>query len=82
MAVMFTLILQTAIAQGNLTHTEGSRPPVSREMFSLVNIINMIDELAIFADEVKKVAQEVGMEGKLDAEAGVVNVRGIRREIR
>jgi len=34
----------------------------------------MIDELAIFADEVRKVAGEVGMEGKLDAEAGIGNV--------
>jgi osomolarity two-component system sensor histidine kinase NIK1 len=52
---------------------------VSREMLSLVNTINMIDQLAIFAKEVK-VAREVGTEGNLGVQAKVVNVQGIWQE--
>ena len=55
---------------------------VSGEMLSLVNTINdMIDQLAIFAAEVKKVAREVGTEGKLGVQAEVGNVQGIWQEI-
>jgi osomolarity two-component system sensor histidine kinase NIK1 len=51
-------------------------------MLSLVNTINdMIDQLAIFAAEVKKVAREVGTEGKLGVQAEVGNVQGIWQEI-
>ena len=41
----------------------------------------MIDQLAIFAAEVKKVAREVGTEGKLGVQAEVGNVQGIWQEI-
>ena len=52
------------------------------EMLNLVNTINdMIDQLAIFAAEVKKVAREVGTEGKLGVQAEVGNVQGIWQEI-
>lgn len=55
---------------------------VSGEMLSLVNTINdMIDQLAMFAEEVKKVAREVGTEGKLGVQAEVGNVQGIWQEI-
>jgi osomolarity two-component system sensor histidine kinase NIK1 len=55
---------------------------VSGEMLSLVNTINdMIDQLAMFAAEVKKVAREVGTEGKLGVQAEVGNVQGIWQEI-
>lgn len=55
---------------------------VSGEMLSLVNTINdMIAQLAIFAKEVKKVAFEVGTEGKLGVRAEVGNVQGIWQEI-
>lgn len=51
-------------------------------MLSLVNTINdMIAQLAIFAKEVKKVAFEVGTEGKLGVQAEVGNVQGIWQEI-
>ena len=51
-------------------------------MLSLVNTINdMIDQLAIFAAEVQKVAREVGTEGKLGVQAEVGNVQGIWQEI-
>ncbi len=56
--------------------------PVSGEILDLVNTINsMIDQLAIFAAEVKKVAREVGTEGKLGGQAEVGNVEGIWQEI-
>ena len=55
---------------------------MSGEMLSLVNTINdMIGQLAIFAKEVKKVAREVGTEGKLGVQAEVGNVQGIWQEI-
>lgn len=51
-------------------------------MLALVNTINdMIAQLAIFAKEVKKVAFEVGTEGKLGVQAEVGNVQGIWQEI-
>lgn len=51
-------------------------------MLSLVNTINdMIDQLAIFASEVKKVALEVGTKGNMGVQAEVGNVQGIWLEI-
>jgi len=41
----------------------------------------MIDQLGFFASEVKKVAREVGTEGKLGVQAEVGNVQGIWQEI-
>ena len=62
-------------------YAEDSRCPHSGEM-SLVNTINdIIDQLAIFADKVKKVAREVGTEGKLGVQAEVGNVQGIWQKI-
>ena len=55
---------------------------VSGEMLDLVNTINrMIDQLAIFAAEVKKVAREVGTEGKLGGQAEPGNLEGMWQEI-
>ena len=55
---------------------------VSGEMLDLVNTINrMIDQLAIFAAEVKKVAREVGTEGKLGGQAEPGTVEGMWQEI-
>ena len=69
--------MQTAVARGDLTQ-KITGVSVSGEMLSLVNTINdMIDQLAIFAAEVKKVAREVGREGKLGVQAEVGNVQGI-----
>ncbi|KAH9946794.1 hypothetical protein B0H21DRAFT_693032 [Amylocystis lapponica] len=71
----------TAVAQGDLTQ-KVTGVPVSGEMLHLVNTINrMIDQLAIFAAEVKKVAREVGTEGKLGGQAEVGNVQGIWQDI-
>ncbi|RXW25110.1 hypothetical protein EST38_g755 [Candolleomyces aberdarensis] len=44
-------------------------------------INDMIDQLAIFAAEVKKVARKVGTDGKLGVQAEVGNVQGIWQEI-
>ncbi|RDX46360.1 histidine kinase [Lentinus brumalis] len=77
-----TIALATrAVAKGDLTQ-KVTGVPVSGEILDLVNTINsMIDQLAIFAAEVKKVAREVGTEGKLGGQAEVGNVEGIWQEI-
>lgn len=55
---------------------------VSGEMQDLVETINgMIDQLAIFAQEVKKVAREVGTEGKLGGQAEPGRLEGMWEEI-
>ncbi|KAL4248978.1 histidine kinase [Abortiporus biennis] len=74
-------VATTAVARGDLTQ-KVTGVSVSGEMLGLVNTINrMIDQLAIFAAEVKKVAREVGTEGKLGGQAEVGNVEGIWQEI-
>ncbi|KIN99259.1 hypothetical protein M404DRAFT_155633 [Pisolithus tinctorius Marx 270] len=74
-------VATTAVARGDLTQ-QITGVSVSGEMLALVNTINdMIAQLAIFAKEVKKVAFEVGTEGKLGVQAEVGNVQGIWQEI-
>lgn len=69
------------MAHGDLTR-KITKVAVSGEMLELVETINkMIDQLDIFAVEVKKVAREVGTEGKLGGVADVGNVQGIWHEI-
>ncbi|KAF9027257.1 hypothetical protein BDZ89DRAFT_1067080 [Hymenopellis radicata] len=71
----------TAVAHGDLTQ-KITNVQVSGEMLELVETINkMIDQLSLFAVEVKKVAREVGTEGKLGGVASVGNVQGIWQEI-
>lgn len=66
----------TAVARGDLTQKVHG-VSVSGEILDLVNTINgMIDQLAIFAKEVTRVAHEVGTEGKLGVQAEVINVQG------
>lgn len=73
--------LQTAVARGDLTQ-KVTGVSVSGEMLDLVNTINrMIDQLAIFAAEVKKVAREVGTEGKLGGQAEPGSLEGMWQEI-
>jgi osomolarity two-component system sensor histidine kinase NIK1 len=73
--------LQTAVARGDLTQ-KVTGVSVSGEILHLVNTINdMIDQLGFFASEVKKVAREVGTEGKLGVQAELGNVQGIWQEI-
>ncbi|KAJ6632273.1 hypothetical protein B0H10DRAFT_2206651 [Mycena sp. CBHHK59/15] len=71
----------TAVSKGDLTRKIAGLD-VSGEMLSLVNTINgMIDQLAKFASEVKKVALEVGTKGNMGVQAEVGNVQGIWLEI-
>jgi hypothetical protein len=72
---------QSAVARGDLTR-KVTGVSVSGEILLLVNTINdMIDQLGFFASEVKKVAREVGTEGKLGVQAEVGYVQGIWQEI-
>ncbi|KAI0048454.1 hypothetical protein FA95DRAFT_1490738 [Auriscalpium vulgare] len=74
-------IATTAVAAGDLTQ-KVTGVSVHGEILDLVNTINdMIDQLGFFASEVKKVAREVGTEGKLGVQAEVGNVQGIWQEI-
>ncbi|KAJ7074815.1 hypothetical protein C8F01DRAFT_1243023 [Mycena amicta] len=68
---------------GDLTKKISDLPvAVSGEILSLVNTINdMIDQLDIFASEVKKVALEVGTKGNMGVQAEVGAVQGIWLEI-
>lgn len=71
----------TAVARGDLTQ-KVLGVTVSGEILDLVNTINnMIDQLAIFAAEVTRVAREVGTEGKLGVQAEVENIEGTWQEI-
>lgn len=74
-------VATTAVARGDLTK-KIKGVSVQGEILDLVNTINgMIDQLAIFALEVTKVAREVGTEGKLGVQAEVGNVQGTWQEI-
>jgi len=54
----------------------------SGEILELVNTIDgMIDQLAVFAAEVKKVAREVGTKEKLGVQAEVQNLQGVWQDI-
>ena len=55
---------------------------VKGEMVELKNTINtMVDELSAFADEVTRVAREVGTEGRLGGQARVPGVGGTWRDL-
>ncbi|KAH8103228.1 hypothetical protein DFH11DRAFT_1692635 [Phellopilus nigrolimitatus] len=74
-------VATTAVAQGDLQQ-KITGVSVQGEILDLVNTINgMIDQLALFAAEVTKVAREVGTEGKLGVQAEVGNVQGTWQEI-
>ncbi|MFI6516450.1 HAMP domain-containing protein [Spirillospora sp. NPDC050679] len=65
----------TAVASGDLSQkiTVGARG----EILELKNTINtMVDQLSSFADEVTRVAREVGTEGRLGGQADVKGVSG------
>jgi signal transduction histidine kinase/HAMP domain-containing protein len=68
----------TAVAQGDLSQT--ITVDVKGEILELKNTINtMVDQLSSFADEVTRVAREVGTEGKLGGQAEVKGVSGTWR---
>ncbi|MDB4905335.1 MAG: ATP-binding region ATPase domain protein [Gemmatimonadetes bacterium] len=65
----------TAIANGDLS--QKITVEVQGEVLALKNTINnMVDRLRLFADEVTRVAKEVGTEGKLGGQAEVPGVAG------
>src|SRR5437899_4952905 len=65
----------TAVAQGDLS--QKITVDVRGEILELKNTINtMVDQLGSFADEVTRVAREVGTEGKLGGQADVKGVSG------
>ena len=70
----------TAVAQGDLTKTVHIE--AKGEILELKNTINtMVDQLSSFADEVTRVAREVGSEGRLGGQAQVRGVSGVWREL-
>ncbi|KAL9068797.1 MAG: hypothetical protein Q9157_006390 [Trypethelium eluteriae] len=65
----------TAVAQGDLSKKVEAE--VQGEILQLKITINtMVDKLGTFAQEVSKVAREVGTEGTLGGQAEVLNVEG------
>src|ERR671930_292610 len=68
----------TAVANGDLS--KKITVDAQGEILELKNTINtMVDQLSSFADEVTRVAQEVGTEGKLGGQAQVEGVSGTWR---
>ena len=70
----------TSVARGDLS--QKITVDVRGELLQLKENLNqMVDSLNIFADEVTRVAREVGTEGKLGGQANVPKVRGIWKEL-
>ncbi|WP_204019293.1 HAMP domain-containing protein, partial [Micromonospora sediminimaris] len=72
--------VSTAVAKGDLSQkiTVDARGEIL-ELKSTVN--TMVDQLSSFADEVTRVAREVGTEGKLGGQAQVRGVAGTWRDL-
>ncbi|KAF9343950.1 hypothetical protein BGX34_006203, partial [Mortierella sp. NVP85] len=69
-----------AVAKGDLTKKVTVN--VKGEILDLKNTINsMVDQLSTFADEVTRVAREVGTDGKLGGQAEVEEVAGTWKEL-
>ncbi len=70
----------TAVAKGDLT--QKITVHVKGELLELKGTINtMVDQLSSFADEVTRVAREVGSEGRLGGQAEVPGVAGTWRDL-
>ena len=70
----------TAVAEGDLGRK--ITVDVKGEILQLKNTINtMVDQLSSFADEVTRVAREVGTEGKLGGQARVKGVSGTWKDL-
>src|SRR5207245_507167 len=70
----------TAVAKGDLSRK--ITVDVRGEILELKNTINtMVDQLGSFADEVTRVAREVGTEGKLGGQAVVKGVGGTWKDL-
>ncbi|MCU1680101.1 MAG: two-component system sensor kinase, partial [Amycolatopsis sp.] len=70
----------TSVAEGDLTRK--INVDARGEILELKNTINtMVDQLSAFADEVTRVAREVGTEGKLGGQAQVRGVAGTWKDL-
>ena len=70
----------TAVAMGDLT--QKITVDAKGEILDLKNTINaMVDNLSLFGSEVTRVAKEVGVEGRLGAQAEVPGVAGTWQEL-
>ena len=70
----------TAIADGDLTRK--ITVEAAGEILQIKDVINsMVDRLSVFADEVTRVAREVGTEGKLGGQAEVPGAAGTWRAL-
>src|SRR5437899_10383548 len=70
----------TAVAKGDLSRK--ITVDVQGEILELKNTFNtMVDQLSSFADEVTRVAREVGMEGKLGGQGVVKGVSGTWKDL-
>src|SRR5205807_350739 len=70
----------TAVAKGDLS--QKITVDAQGEILALKSTVNtMVDQLSSFADEVTRVAREVGTEGKLGGQAQVKGVAGTWRDL-
>ncbi len=70
----------TAVAMGDLS--KKITVDAKGEILELVTTVNtMVDQLSSFAEQVTRVAREVGTEGKLGGQARVVGVTGIWKDL-
>jgi signal transduction histidine kinase/HAMP domain-containing protein/CheY-like chemotaxis protein len=70
----------TAVARGDLS--QKITVEVAGEMLQLKATVNtMVDQLSAFADEVTRVAREVGTEGRLGGQADVKGVSGTWKDL-
>ena len=74
-----------AVADGDLSQhmaLEIDGRPLRGEFLRIGRTVNtMVDQLSSFADEVTRVAREVGTEGKLGGQADVAGVAGTWRDL-
>nr|WP_244502356.1 HAMP domain-containing protein [Streptomyces oceani] len=70
----------TAVAQGDLS--KKITVDAKGEILALVTTVNtMVDQLSLFAEQVTRVAREVGTEGQLGGQARVRDVSGIWKDL-
>lgn len=73
-------MVTTAVAKGDLT--QKVQAECKGEIYELKSTINsMVDQLQQFAQEVTKIAREVGTEGRLGGQATVHDVEGTWRDL-
>ncbi|WP_214108667.1 HAMP domain-containing protein [Acrocarpospora catenulata] len=73
-------VVTTAVAKGDLSRKV--TVDAVGEMFELKNTVNtMVDQLSAFAEEVTRVAREVGTEGQLGGQAQVRGVSGVWKDL-